>query len=112
MSNKGYVQLKGPFAKGTAYRLPIDTENEKVKRVSVQLYNNWPFEAFNSSKDMDAFAIKEYDLNGTLIKELGFIIGESGTLELDELSDLKLTHFSFNKDVPASTLIEIELNES
>ena len=121
MSNKGYVQLKGPFTGGfdkdgnpIVHDFPVDVKLEKVKRVSVQLYNSWPFEAFNSSNDMDIFTIEGnhlYNSNGKPVDKLDFIIGESGTLELDELSDLELTHFSFNKDMPASTLIEIELSE-
>ena len=119
---KGYVQLKGPFIGGFdekggplhAYEFPVDIKSEKVIRVSVQLYNNWPFEAFNSTEEMDIFTIKGnhlYGLNGQPTDKLDFIIGESGTLELDELSNLELTHFWFNKDMPASTLIEVELRD-
>ena len=108
--NSGYAQISGPFEKNKPYSFGEAALAKKVKRVSVQLYNNWPFEAFGSDKEMDVFTIRGnelYDSNGNMIDESNFIIGKSGILELDELN-VKLTYFLFNKNMPASTLIEVE----
>lgn len=134
--NRGYKQITGPFKKGDVIALIEGedlAENIAVKRVSVQLFNNWPFESFllgqNETNEMpknlknnevkssgfysmDSFELVLFDpailpQDGSSI--LSYKIGKSGILELDDLQDLGVIGLKFNHNMPATTTIDIEL---
>lgn len=124
MKNKGFTQLQGPFKQNLLY--PLKDNEDTVKRVSVQMYDSFPFEAFGQkllkvqelflynteegASPPSQFTFTLYSKNIVDGKSLfTYALGNTGILELDDLMAWDFEAISFSQDMPASTLIDLEL---
>lgn len=103
------TQLQGPFLAGSNILLN-EIDGRQIDRIAIHLAEDAPLEWIASPNPIDQ-AIVTLQGQGSILSK-SFIIGKTGLLELEEpwLNTVKL--ISFDKDMPAATLVDLWISET